>query len=238
MPLLRISDCSNLNVWDKTSEKIAEDWFDRFRDPRASFYEARCSREEVEAVAAFALTNPAKNKVYHLMRVTWEELADFGLYPSGEAPGNTGVVSVDFRHWEIETRREGLVRLVGHVQERLVAGEERFRWVGVRMQNPWWRRFCGLEDAFVIGEAKNRCRWKLANQEGGYRFRPRERVAAELRGSPPAIPKYRIAERAYRAYQMRGAAPGGPLEDWLAAERELRELYTEILLRFMNPASL
>jgi hypothetical protein len=31
-----------------------------------------------------------------------------------------------------------------------------------------------------------------------------------------------IAERAYQIYQQRGSAPGRDVEDWLAAERELR----------------
>ena len=32
-----------------------------------------------------------------------------------------------------------------------------------------------------------------------------------------------IARRAYELYQERGGEPGHELEDWLAAERELRE---------------
>lgn len=39
--------------------------------------------------------------------------------------------------------------------------------------------------------------------------------------SAPA--RERIAQRAYELYLSRGAADGGAMDDWLAAERELTE---------------
>ncbi|PYR42493.1 MAG: hypothetical protein DMF93_05710 [Acidobacteria bacterium] len=33
-----------------------------------------------------------------------------------------------------------------------------------------------------------------------------------------------VARRAYELYEARGSEPGAELEDWLRAERELREL--------------
>ena len=51
--------------------------------------------------------------------------------------------------------------------------------------------------------------------------------------SSPAVPKAKkarvgptqedIALRAYHIFLKRGSTPGDPLEDWLRAERELRE---------------
>ena len=40
------------------------------------------------------------------------------------------------------------------------------------------------------------------------------------RGAPPSYDE--IAEAAYLRYLQRGAGPGGDIEDWVAAERELR----------------
>jgi hypothetical protein len=36
-----------------------------------------------------------------------------------------------------------------------------------------------------------------------------------------------IRRRAYELYQQRGAAPGSEAEDWLAAEREVRQRYKQ-----------
>lgn len=43
---------------------------------------------------------------------------------------------------------------------------------------------------------------------------------AERNGS---VDENRIARRAYEIYQARGGAPGLALDDWLQAERELRQ---------------
>ena len=44
---------------------------------------------------------------------------------------------------------------------------------------------------------------------------------AEHSAPPAATREQRIAERAYLRAEQRGFAPGGEVEDWLAAEREL-----------------
>ena len=45
----------------------------------------------------------------------------------------------------------------------------------------------------------------------------------ENRDAPRSPSRDDIARRAYDLYQERGAAPGGEVDDWLRAERELRE---------------
>lgn len=41
---------------------------------------------------------------------------------------------------------------------------------------------------------------------------------------PPAAPTYdEIALRAYNIYLERGGTPGDPMQDWLQAERELKQ---------------
>ena len=47
---------------------------------------------------------------------------------------------------------------------------------------------------------------------------------AEDRTSPPAeVTDDAIRVRAYELYEARGAEPGADLDDWLRAERDLRE---------------
>ena len=41
------------------------------------------------------------------------------------------------------------------------------------------------------------------------------------------IDRERVAQRAYELYLARGGGDGMAMEDWLAAERELRQLGTE-----------
>jgi hypothetical protein len=47
-----------------------------------------------------------------------------------------------------------------------------------------------------------------------------ERTAAEP--NPPAPTPEQIRKRAQEIFEARGCAPGGELEDWLQAERELK----------------
>ena len=64
-----------------------------------------------------------------------------------------------------------------------------------------------------------------------------EAMSRKLKNSMPATKKTRseknapthaeIALRAYELYLERGGAPGDPLQDWMQAERELREKYSK-----------
>jgi hypothetical protein len=52
-----------------------------------------------------------------------------------------------------------------------------------------------------------------------------EVVKTEPRRVVPINIEDEIRRRAYELYQQRGAAPGSEREDWLAAEREVRQSY-------------
>jgi DUF2934 family protein len=54
---------------------------------------------------------------------------------------------------------------------------------------------------------------------------PRKQKVAPVSTAPtaPQITPNDISRRAYEIYEARGAAGGGPLDDWLRAERELSE---------------
>ena len=47
--------------------------------------------------------------------------------------------------------------------------------------------------------------------------------AADRKGTPAAVTDETIRGRAYQRYEARGGEPGAELDDWLRAERELRE---------------
>jgi hypothetical protein len=234
MALLRVVGFG-LNIWDNPSpEAIAKDLFNNFKDKRPSFYEAS-PQEEIETVAAYALTNLAK-KTFHIVRVTREDLAEVGLTRSDDAPGTTGILSVDFRHWEIEAEaadgKDRLIDLVARIRERLIQGEERLRWVGGCMQRSHWERFCTCGDGEVTREAKDRCRWRLDGHGGAYQPRRKHQIEEDLRANLPVIPDERIRLRAYRKYVARGDEPGTAEDDWRVAERELRDLYITAYLTY------
>ena len=54
-----------------------------------------------------------------------------------------------------------------------------------------------------------------------------EMVKTEPRRVVPINLEDEIRRRAYELYQQRGAAPGSDVEDWLAAEREVRQRYKQ-----------
>jgi hypothetical protein len=54
-----------------------------------------------------------------------------------------------------------------------------------------------------------------------------EMVKTEPRRVVPINLEDEIRRRAYELYQQRGAAPGRDVEDWLAAEREVRQRYNQ-----------
>jgi hypothetical protein len=236
MPFLRICNCS-LNPWDKKPpDQIAAEWFDNFKDNRPSLYMAENSNEEVEAVAAFSLANPSKVNPYHIMRIDVEDFTTVGIHPTDEIPGVTGVVAVDFRHWEITGDRAKLIALVSKIRDRVIAGEERLRWVGLLAQEQKWRQFVGSPPTVVIEEARRRSRAKLDKNKTPPCSR-RQQMESELTSVPPTIPSHCIRWRAFLRYERRCqlSQPGTADEDWLESEVELRELYTKGIIGYRTP---
>src|SRR5207253_398276 len=118
-----------------------------------------------------------------------------------------------------------LIGLVAHIFRRSVEGEDRFRWVGGLPQRRQLERFLARPDEEVIREAKRCCEAKLTGATT--RRRPLgDQIGQELLHAPPAIPEHRIAPLAYQRYRQRGERAGAAVEDWLAAEEELRGRYT------------
>ncbi|MCI0458312.1 MAG: DUF2934 domain-containing protein [Gemmataceae bacterium] len=215
-----------LNIWDKPAPEIAKDLFSNFKDKRPSFYESS-PLEELKTVAAYALTT--QPKPFHLVRVTREDLAEVGLAGIDEAPGTTGILSVDFRHWEIQAEaadgKDRLIDLIARIREKVIQGEDRLRWVGSLMQRSHWEQFCLCPDGEVIREAKRRCRWRLEGGGRAYELQTKRQIEEDLRANPPVIPEERIRRRAHKRWLNRGDEPGSAEDDWITAERELRELY-------------
>jgi hypothetical protein len=56
---------------------------------------------------------------------------------------------------------------------------------------------------------------------------PRSKFSKKGNGSPDSFGDFdSIARRAYEIYQGRGASDGADLDDWLEAERQIRERQT------------
>jgi hypothetical protein len=61
---------------------------------------------------------------------------------------------------------------------------------------------------------------KMTSVKGGAR-NGRSKTDGSGRISPAADLHERIAELAYTFYEQRGGQPGSPIDDWLAAERQI-----------------
>src|SRR5581483_8808440 len=62
---------------------------------------ARHQSKDVEQQSRKVADDPPKLDTYAVMRIERVDFAAVGLELSNERPGTTGVVAVDFRHWEI-----------------------------------------------------------------------------------------------------------------------------------------
>jgi hypothetical protein len=240
MPLLGIKFLPNLNSWDDEApdpERIADKWFDDPANEQPSLYEATSPIEEVEVVAALSLTNLGRRvEAGYLVRIEWGDLAEVGLRPNNARPGNTGVVAVDFRHWEIPGDRQLIFDLLRHIWHRARRSEDCFRWVGKQMQRAALERLLSADSRLVVEEAKRCCRRKLQGTTGGRRpLGPNLR--GELQAMPPTTPEGRIRSLAGERWRQRvRAAMAGTAEwDWLNAEQELRQLYQQQLLGYTPP---
>jgi hypothetical protein len=236
MPFLRIKHRPNLNAWDKKdAQGIAADWFD-IADPEQSLYEAGSSLEEVENAAAYSLTNPPKLESCFVLRILPSDLASADIKPNNRTPGGTGVVAVDFRHWDAPASRDQLTRLVSHILDRVTKGEDVLRWIGLRQQQTCWRRFCDTAPNLVIEEARRRCCWKLEGTKNPTKT-PTGKLRCELLDCPPTIPCARLRLCAWLRYKDRccKGVNGIPEDDWNKAEEELREIYLRQLIGFAPP---
>jgi hypothetical protein len=236
MPLLRINHCPNLNAWDKKdAQDIAENWFD-FADPEQSLYEAGSSLEEVENATAFSLTSIAKIEQCYVLRILPADFAAAEISLNNLIPGGTGVVAVDFRHWDAPASRDQLTRLVSHILHRVTKGEDALRWIGLRQQTACWRCFRDTAPSLVIEEARRRSGWKLERNKNPPKTAP-NKLRCELLDCPPTIPCHRLRVRAWLRYKEHcyAGVNGIPEDEWFAAENELREVYIRQLIGFAPP---
>jgi hypothetical protein len=237
MPLLRIKSLPNLNSWDERPldpERLAQKWFDEQSHERPSLYEATTQEEEAEAVAAFSLTNLARRiEVSYIVRIEWDDLSQIGIRANNAQPGSTGVVAVDFRHWEIPGVRQPIFNLLRYIWDRVRRGEDRLRWIGKEIQRASMERFLETDTRFVIEEAKRCCRLKLTGGTGRRRLGPA--IRDELRATPPYIPEGRIRSLAEQNWldRLSVGIAGNAEQDWLSAEQELRRRYEEQFLGYI-----
>jgi hypothetical protein len=240
MSLIRVCwDAANLNKWDKEPcdfAAIVKEWYHPERDPNVSVYSAQTESEEVEVAASHSLTDFAPSlKPAHLVRIEWSDLIAIGARErvSDRVPGTTGVVPVDFRHWELRDAPAYLEALVRRIRECYEAGEQRFRWVGPPVLRRQISQFCSRPDSEVIQEAKRRCQHKLNAGPGTLR-RPRaEDLRTQLRNAPPRIPEQVIREQSFRLYQRTGRDDKD--RNWFEAENDLRDLYEAGFVSYTPP---
>jgi hypothetical protein len=239
MSLIRICNAPNLNKWDKEPCDLAaiiKEWFNPDRDPDPSVYWASSESEEVEVAASHSLTDLSPNlKPVHLLRIEWSDLVAIGVSErtSNRVPGRTGLVRIDFQHWELVGGKDYLDALVRRSRERYEAREQPFRWVGPPVLRRQLTQFCSLPDHEVIPEAKRRCRHKLHGGPGTLPLPRREELREQLRNARPNIPQQAIRERAFQLYKQSGREDAD--QNWMDAERELLTLYEAGFVKYEPP---
>ncbi|MCI0464131.1 MAG: hypothetical protein L0Z62_44930 [Gemmataceae bacterium] len=234
MRFLRVWLNTTLNPWDnKEDEALAKDVFrEAFGDKGdcPSLYWIDSLADEFRTAAAFALTTTKTTLAnFFVVRLFQRDLDKFDLQVDDDGPGTTGVVDVDFRHFEIRNLTQvKAVALTAWLRNTASEGEERFRWVATRFQRPQLVRFLQLPDEQVIAEAKRRCRVRLgcggpADSNG----RSIPQIISDLHTNKPTLPRFRVERAAYLNYcdRIRNSRSGSSGEDWTTGEESLREAY-------------
>jgi hypothetical protein len=235
MHYIRMYNSTSFNAWDrKSDEEIAraELFSEVFkegpqRDSNPSLYQVEAREEEIRTVTAYTLVHTNKKpEILYAIRLYEADLQALGIQ-ADDPPGTTGVVDVDFRHYQLrQPSNQQLIALVRRIRQTAIQGEERYRWVGATHQIPCLRRFLTMSSREVIEEAKRRCRMKLGEPAGGP-LRNRTQLRNELQAVPPSIPHNRIGRAAFLNFIRRclqGQA-GTREGDWEQAETELRVCY-------------
>jgi hypothetical protein len=158
----------NLNSWDKDKKAdvdLAEEFFEepfREKDEHPSLYSVESLPDEIRVAAAFALTPTRNPDTLFVVRLFQDDFDALGLNLS-DPPGMTGVVEVDFRHFEVRNlTKPKALQLTARLRKSAYDGEDRFRYVAGWLQRHYLQQFRQLPDTQVIAEAKRRCEAKLA----------------------------------------------------------------------------
>jgi hypothetical protein len=234
MHFLRMYTESTLNTWDGKDEtalarKVFSEAFGEKADS-PSLYAVDSRMDEILTASAFALTTTKIHlENFFVVRLYWSDLEEFELSVDDDYPGGTGVVDVDFRHFEIrKMTKEKAVKLTQRIRAAACEGEERFRWIPAGFQRPHLQRFLLVCNGQVIDDAKRRCRLRLdcaipSDSAGG---KPHHIIKA-LEANKPTLPRFRIERAAHLNYceRIEKNCSGTPDEDWKTGEESLWESY-------------
>jgi hypothetical protein len=224
---------TTLNPWgSKDDEGLAREVFREAFGPGTecpSLYGVVSLMDEIRTAAAFALTTTDKElKNFFVVRIFPPDLHELDLWADDEAPGTTGVVEVDFLHFEVRNMTPAKASaLTARLRNTAAEGAERFRWVAGRFQRLHLERFLQAADEQVIAEAKRRCRFRLGLGGSPEQRGTIARILAELERNKPAVPRFRVERAAFLNYceRARTCIPGSPDTDWAKGERDLLEAY-------------
>jgi hypothetical protein len=236
MHFLRIYNEPNLNSWGEADEsKLAQEVYVEAFDTRRgqpSLYAAECPEEELRAAAAFALTpGSIKPKNFFIIRLFLRDLREFDLQVDDDGLGGTGIVSVDFRHYEIRNlTAQKAIALTARILNAAREGEDRFRYIATWLQRPEQETFLSLPDEQVIAEAKRRCRQRVGFAVPSDSIkRSYGQICNDLDTNKPAVPLFRIKRAAFLNYcgRVSNGILGSAESDWNNAEVRLRQAYKD-----------
>jgi len=226
MPFVRVFS-SGVDRWyaDPTDLKSL---YDPFRTKgRPSIYQAESAPDEVTVVAAHVLSDPLA-KVESRMNIVRLLEADFdkcGLRCDARLLGTTGVVAIDFAHFEIEGDETRIQDLIKHLYLQIRYGEDRVRSIYRAQIRKQLQSFQQWPSEDVTPYALRRCQELLDEQSHQKACLPETYVEGEYDQSQPRIPHHRIAFRAYEKSLSPRQSHLDAVSYWLEAEKELRDEY-------------
>ena len=131
-----------------------------------SVFQASNDIEEVEVIAALLagrtrVGGPEPRYGIRFMRGDFADLPIRLEHTPNE--GDTGVQTVDRRHYNLVSNAEGYIQLMRKLVDRLQVGEHRVRMVGTRQVALMLRAFSGMGNYEISPEKKTRCSKLLKN---------------------------------------------------------------------------
>jgi hypothetical protein len=228
---------TNLNDWESKNEtELARRLFGETFDTRGdhpSLYSVESYPDELCTATAYALTRGVSKdpKPFWAIRLFDWDLNELDIRIDDDEPGNTGVVEVDFRHFEIRNlSQEKAIGLTARVRKTACEGIDRFRYVAKWFQRLCMERFLSQPDEDVIAETKRRCRFGVGREtsaDSKGRFRPQ--ITRDLETHEPNVPRIRIERAAFLNYcgRVSNGILGSAESDWNNAEMRLRQAYKD-----------
>lgn len=164
MKYVRIIETTTANKWIERDPNIGSVAHFTFGSSKPannpSLYRAFTEIDEVRVTSAHLLASPNSFSLEPkcVLRLDDSDIQASGLRVNEEAHwGETGIISIDFAHYEIPWTRDKVLALVARIVDRLRMGENRIRRIGALQLEHQLKSFHGQPPAELTPYGKRRC---------------------------------------------------------------------------------